>query len=300
MSYSKVYDRHAAILDYIRSNSKPRTADILNYLEDIGDPLSLRSIQRAINALNAMPGVSVIKRGLAPNHWYELEEDDSEQTPILYSFLESARLANTFINELQDEKSIGRIIYPDIPVSKGLDVIPKVIPAIKKRKQVSFEYHKFDGDVSQRTVCPYYLKQFRRRWYVIGKDLKDDWVKSFGLDRMEKFVQTSTSFKLSEKDDPKYLFENVIGLFEKDGVPTKIQIWSEPYNANYMRTLPLHSSQKELGPKDGGYVFELTVVPNFEFYQEILRMSYNVKILSPEAVKKQMAKTLDDIRKYYE
>lgn len=247
-----------------------------------------------------MPGVSIIKRGLSPYHWYELEEDETEQTPILYSYLESSRLANTFINELQDEKSIGQIVYPDIPLSKGLDLIPKLIPAIKNRKQVSFEYHKFDGDVSQRTVSPYYLKQFRKRWYVIAQDTKDGCIKSFGLDRMEKFVQTSASFKLLKKDDPKHLFENVIGLFEKDGVPTKIEIWSEPYNANYMRTLPLHRSQKELGQKDGGYVFELTVVPNFEFYQEILRMSYNVKILSPESVKKQMAKTLDDIKKYYE
>jgi proteasome accessory factor B len=300
MSYSRIYDRHSAMLDFIRSNSKPRTVDIVKYLEDIGDPLSIRSIQRALNGLNAMPGVNIIKRGLSPNHWYELEEDDTENTPILYSYLESSRLANTFINELQDEKSIGQIVYPDIPVSKGLDLIPKLIPAIKSRKNVSFEYHKFDGNVSQRTVCPYYLKQFRKRWYLISKDIKDDTVKSFGLDRMEKLTQTKTSFKLLKKDDPKHLFENVIGLFEKDGVPTKIEIWSEPYNANYMRTLPLHRSQKELGQKDGGYIFELYIVPNFEFYQEILRMSYNVKILSPESVKKQMAKTLDDIKKYYE
>ncbi|MCB9190290.1 MAG: WYL domain-containing protein [Flavobacteriales bacterium] len=300
MSYTSVYDRHAAILDFIRCNSKPRTADIENYLEDIGDPIGIRSIQRALNKLNAMPGVTVIKRGLSPNHWYELEEDETEETPLLYSYLESSRLANTFKSELQDEKAMGQIIYPDVPLSKGLDNIAKLIPAIKKRKQVSFEYHKFTGDISKRVVCPYYLKQFRKRWYLIAKDTKDDTVKSFGLDRIEKLKPTNASFKLLKKDDPKHLFENVIGLFEKDGIPTKIKIWSEPYNANYLRTLPLHRSQKEIGEQNGGYIFELTIVPNFEFYQEILRMSYNVKIVSPDSVKQEMIDTLKEIRSYYQ
>ena len=269
-------------------------------MEDIGDPVSLRTVQRAIRDISLQTSATIVKKGASPNHWYEIEEDAEEQTPLLFSFLEHSRLADAFKAELNDEKSIGQVIYPDIPISRGLDLIPKLIPAIKSRRQVSFQYHKFDGDESTRLVSPYYLKQFRKRWYLIAKDSKEGAVKSFGLERIDKLETTKTSFKLSKKEDPKQMFENVIGLFEKDGVPEKVLLWSEPYNANYIRTLPLHRSQKEVGPKYNGFVFELTVVPNFEFYQEILRMSDRVKILSPQSVRKAMAATLDGIRTYYD
>jgi predicted DNA-binding transcriptional regulator YafY len=300
MSYSKIYDLHSAILEFIRSNSKPRTQDILEYLEEIGDPISLRTVQRAIRDISYQTSATIVKLGLSPNHWYEIEEDADEQTPLLFSFLEHSRLADAFKSELNDEKSIGQIIYPDIPMTRGLDLIPKLIPAIKARKQVKFDYHKFNGDESSRKVSPYYLKQFRKRWYLIAKDSKDHSIKSFGLERMDKVEMTKTSFKLSKKEDPKAMFENVIGLFETERIPEKVLIWSEPYNANYIRTLPLHRSQKEIGERDNGFVFELTVVPNFEFYQEILRMSDRVKILGPESVREAMAATLDGIRRYYE
>jgi proteasome accessory factor B len=300
MSYSKIYDRHSAILEFIRSNSKPRTKDILEYLEDIGDRISLRTVQRAIRDISLQTSATIVRQGASPDHWYEIEEDAEEQTPLLFSFLEHSRLADAFKSELNDEKSIGQVIYPDIPMSRGLDLIPKLIPAIKSRKQVRFEYHKFNGNVSTRVVSPYYLKQFRKRWYLIAKDSKEGAVKSFGLERMNKLETTNTLFKLSKKEDPKQMFQNVIGLFEKDGVPEKVLLWSEPYNANYIRTLPLHRSQKEVGQRDNGFVFELTVVPNFEFYQEILRMSDRVKILSPKSVRKAMAATLDGIRTYYD
>ena len=154
MSYSKIYDRHSAILEFIRSNSKPRTQDILEYLEDIGDPISLRTVQRAIRDISYQTSAMIVKRGQSPNHWYEIEEDVEEQTPLLFSFLEHSRLADAFKSELNDEKSIGQIIYPDIPMTCGLDLIPKLISAIKARKQVKFEYHKFNGLPQSRVHVP--------------------------------------------------------------------------------------------------------------------------------------------------
>ena len=162
---------------------------------------------------------------------------------------------------------------------------------------ISIDYHKFDQETRSRIVCPFYLKQFRKRYYLIARDTSDDHIKSFGLDRIESLSILTETF--TPEKNVERLFDNVIGFFELDGEPEIIQIWSEKYNANYMRTLRLHHSQKEIGEQDGGVVFELKVVPNFEFFQEVLRMADNVKIISPESVRKKMKERVTTISGYY-
>lgn len=295
----ELIDRHSTILEYLINNPRARTKDILRYLHDLGDHVGIRTVQRALEKIDELPGVSVVKHGSAPNHWYEIEKDETEVQPVLYSFLESNRTTKMFKAELLDDKSVGQVVFPDVPASQGMDWFPILFPAIKNRRQVSIEYHKFDGDVSTRTIHPYYLKQFRKRWYAVALDTVDDAVKTFALDRIEKCSLLTKKYKLSKKEDPKAMFENVIGLFEKTKKPERIEIWSESYNANYLRTLPLHPSQKELRKEAGGVIFELNVVNNYEFRQEILRMGANARVLSPDHVVEEMKNTIKEILDSY-
>ena len=35
------------------------------------------------------------------------------------------------------------------------------------------------------------LKEFKNRWYIVGKDLNDEKIKSFALDRISMFIITN-------------------------------------------------------------------------------------------------------------
>jgi predicted DNA-binding transcriptional regulator YafY len=179
-----------------------------------------------------------------------------------------------------------------MPYSKGLEWLPILVKAIRSRQAVSLQYTKFLAETSVRQVQPYFLKQFRKRWYLMAKDSKDDCLKSFGLDRMTEVRAVSAKFLDDIVPNGNDLFRNVIGLNHSDLEPVEIRLWSEYHNAHYLRTLRLHPSQRELGDKYNGILFELNVVPNYEFFQEILRMSSHVRILSPASVRIQMKEML--------
>ncbi|MFC2176768.1 helix-turn-helix transcriptional regulator, partial [Bacteroidota bacterium] len=274
----------------------PTTQSIQEYLDDEGFSITKRSLQRDFQDIARKMDIEIVRKGTHPSYWYEIESEP-ESLPTAYGYLEHAMMASVMRKELEDEKLHRRALILDSPMSEGLEYIPKCLPAIRKNRMISIDYHKFDGPVQNRIVCPFYLKQFRKRWYLIARDTTDDVIKSFGLDRIESLSVLIETF--TPEKNVEHLFDNVIGFFELDEEPETIQIWSEKYNANYIRTLRLHHSQKEIGEKDGGIVFELKVVPNFEFFQEILRMAENVKIIGPESVRNKMRERVLAISSHY-
>jgi predicted DNA-binding transcriptional regulator YafY len=298
MSSTSIFERYSKIIEHIRNpyRKRPTIQSIQEYLEDEGFVITKRSLQRDIQDIAAKMDIEIIRKGAHPNYWYEIESEP-ESLPTAYAYLEHAMMANVMRKELEDEKVHRKALVLDHPLSEGLGFIPKCLPAIRKNRMISIDYHKFDEPVRSRIVCPYYLKQFRKRWYLIARDTADDCIKSFGLDRIERLSILTETFTPEKNVDR--LFDNVIGFFELDEEPVTIRIWSQKYNANYMRTLRLHHSQKEIGEQDGGVVFEIKVVPNFEFFQEVLRMADNVKIISPESVRKKMKAQITTISGYY-
>lgn len=297
-SSNTIMERYLKIIEHIRNpnRKRPTVKSIQEDLEDEGFYITKRSLQRDILDIPEKTDFEIVRKGKHPTFWYEIESVP-EEMPIAFSYLEHTMMAGVMRDELQHEKLDRKSIIFDHPQSEGTQHIPKCVKAIRKNQMLSMDYHKFGEPVSTRIVCPYYLKQFRKRWYLIARDTKDDKIKSFGLDRIEALFLLTETF--TPEKNLERLYKYVIGFFENDARPEKIQLWSESYNAHYIRTLRLHHSQKEVGERDGGIVFELNVVPNFEFYQEVLRMSENVKIIGPEHVKRDMKDLVNRVAEYY-
>ena len=298
MAYSKIHNRHHLIVEYIKRNKKPTTQGIHNYLREIGEVVSKRTVERDIENISFNLGFEIKRVGRHPDYWYEIDSEPEAES-MASSYLEFAMMADLMRGELEHHKSYEKAVYLDHPLSEGLGHVPRIIPSIRKNHKLIITHAKFEEKPVERIICPLYLKQFRKRWYVIARDTKDDIVKSFGLDRISEVVELSESFERKPNEVADVLFTNVIGLFHRDGEPTTIRFWSEPYNANYLRTLKLHQTQKEIGPSNGGFEFEIEVVPNPEFYYEILNMADFVKVLSPESVRTEMRRIANRLVSYY-
>ena len=70
--------------------------------------------------------------------------------------------------------------------------------------------------------------------------------------------------------------------------------------ANYLRSLPLHHSQKEVKKTDVFSLFHLSVRPTPDFIQELLSYGDSIEILSPESLRKTMKEKILRMYKIYE
>lgn len=91
----------------------------------------------------------------------------------------------SFIRKIEG-RSVQRI-YMDCCMRSGIN------------SKYLFLYQKFwDTELSTRTVDPYALKEFRNRWYLLAKDIKDENVKSFALDRLTLLEISNKAFDYSK------------------------------------------------------------------------------------------------------
>ena len=69
----------------------------------------------------------------------------------------------------------------------------------------------------------------------------------------------------------------------------RITLKASAGQANYLRSLPLHNSQREIKKAENYSVFELTIRPTYDFLQEILRNGENVEVLEPLWLREEIA-----------
>ncbi|MNY65031.1 hypothetical protein D3C86_2022340 [compost metagenome] len=64
----------------------------------------------------------------------------------------------------------------------------------------------------------------------------------------------------------------------------------------FVKSLPIHHSQKVLIDNDSEYRIELTLAPTYDFYQELLTHAGRMKILAPDSVKKEYINYIDSAK----
>ena len=296
MAYSRIYARHCAIIDYIRSSKRPTAKDVATHLQGLGEDVTIRTVQRDIDRISV--GMEVIKCGSHPDHWYEIA-GNSEESTMARTYLEHALMADIMQGEMAAERKHGKVMFTESPgLASGLGHVPLLIAAIRSGNKVRMVYKKFSCEESVREVCPLFLRQYQKRWYLIARDA-DDRPKTFGLERMVKVERLVEQFKPRKGENHDSMFANVIGLFESEAEPVSIRFWSEEYHAHFLRSVPLHASQQEVGREGKGSLFELTVVPNYEFFQTMLMMGDKVQIVSPEQVRIEIKELIAEMLEAY-
>ncbi|MBO4370659.1 MAG: WYL domain-containing protein, partial [Paludibacteraceae bacterium] len=67
----------------------------------------------------------------------------------------------------------------------------------------------------------------------------------------------------------------------------------------YVRTLPLHHSQKEVETTDEYSIFEYYMVPKWNFMMELLSMEDAVEVLEPQHFRELVANQIKDMYRVY-
>ena len=217
---------------------------------------------------------------------YRIDNARSLSTDRIKRWLLSSFAVN---NVLQGSRRLSeRIIYEDIP--SGNDYLLEVVKAMQDGKVISVEYDNFfESTPKQLLIEPYCVKVFRQRWYVVGKAKGEKVIWRWTLDRFLSLEITDKKFRLPKDFSADIYFNDACGVIvdpDECKVETiRLKAYSENHRDDYLRHLPLHSSQRELERGEGYTIFELRVRPAYDFCQELLSYGEEVEVLSPQYVR---------------
>lgn len=183
--------------------------------------------------------------------------------------------------EIQDDAIERFVQFENTPMAKGTDLLPTLLQAIKESREIRFRYVSFlDEHETERQLHPYLLKEYRNRWYVIGKDIEGGKVKTFGLDRISDLSLRENYFTVDKSFDPEVLFKYSFGI-TAGGKPEKVVLKFAPQEGRYVKAQPLHPTQKIIQENDEGLTIQLKVIPSYELKAAIRSFGSMVIVLEP-------------------
>jgi predicted DNA-binding transcriptional regulator YafY len=169
----------------------------------------------------------------------------------------------------------------------GSTNIPLIFDAIVNRQCLLIHYKPFTQEaLAPFHFHPYYLKEYNSRWFAFGLNQEMN-VKTWNipLDRIQHAKSTNTPYIYHDIDWDEYFYD-IIGVSRPfDSEPVQVKLWISQLLTPYVRTKPLHPSQKSLKEFENGYETSITVIINNELISLILSNGENIKVLSPDELK---------------
>jgi len=166
---------------------------------------------------------------------------------------------------------------------KGIHFIDPIYRAIQQKRCLLLEYQSFKARNPQSfEFHPALLKEYRNRWFVLGKRTARKEYLLLALDRIESLSISDTPL-LSEDDQVvSDYFKNVVGVSVNINEPPQtVIVQVQHQSAPYVMTKPIHHSQKILDKTPWGIRIQLEVQLNFELERELLGFGETLRVESP-------------------
>jgi len=231
----------------------------------------------------------------------------NENDEVFFSFLrmtlqnfENTDIYNKFNKlrnkVLQEDKSkqtttnsFKSFILPEISFGKsGYEWIETLFEAINKQESIEILYRKNPNEISNKTLSPYLLKEFRKRWYLIAYDHAEDrkCTKVYALDKIKEIIESEKKFYIDPFFNPNDYFKYTFGIHhELFNKPIDVVLDFYGNNIDQLMNHPLMATQKSTLMQGGKALrVELEVYNSYEIKREILGYGKGVKVVSPESL----------------
>lgn len=280
---AKPYSSYEDLKTYIENQ--------VEYLQMQDDTLEIgfskRTLQRDIREIRNNFGIDIeFSKG---QKGYYISQSESEN-------MNFQRMMEAFdmFNSLNQAQDMTPYIHLEKRRPQGTENLYGLMHAIKSRVQIGFTYQKFwEDELSHRHVEPYGLKEFKNRWYLVANDLKDNAIKAFGLDRLSDLELTRITFEAPTDFNIEEHYRYCFGIISPNSEePEEIILAFEPVQGKYIKTLPLHWTQKVIQDDEYALVIRLKLFVTQDLIMELLSYGKSVGVIEPDSLYNEMKSEL--------
>jgi len=297
MSKKQFVKRHILIINKLKSKTSSfeelkQYLNIQSQFDEENYDISVRTLQRDISEIKSIYDIEIK---------YNRKEKVYEITESFIDYRSDRLLeASDILDTIQIAQKFSDEIIFEQRKSCGTEHIFQLIHAIKNNLEVSFYHQKYWEDFnSNKIIQPYFLKESKNRWYVIGIETNTGKIRTVGLDRISSLQISDKKFDKKTNITHTSLFQNSFGIISREEAPIKITLEVSKFQTAYLKALPLHQSQIIASENEMFAILELTIHPTYDFIMEILSMGSEIVVIEPLSLKKEIRNTLLKTLKKY-
>ena len=199
---------------------------------------------------------------------------------------------------LFDEDTSPVVTFQSNPDLKGISYFSDLLQAILTKRVLKLKYTPYGKETQIVNIYPYHLKQFNDRWYLIAQAIGYQSYAHYALDRIEGFEEIALPYKESDVDFSEY-FDDVIGVTVPDVDAEDIVIKVTGKRFNYIRTKPLHLSQRVIEETEGYAIISINVKVNKELESLILSFGDDMEVIAPASFRDRIAEKIKVMNQLY-
>lgn len=293
---SNTVERYVWLIDTLRQRgrlTRRQLSDLwqLSDFSQYGEPLCRRTLYNYRNAIMSLFDIEIEYDPVTFE--YFIDESKGKSVRITDWLLNSAAVSEALAasGNISD-----RILLEDVPSARLY--LPRVLRTLQTSTRLKFDYNNFMRSRPTKGVVfePYLARIFKQRWYVVGRNVKDDKIKTYALDRMSRVTDTGEQFTTPEWFDPETYFRYSFGIVVNRSAPSDIVLRTNHHYAKYLEALPLHSSQ-QCTVHDNYCLFRYKMQITDDLVQELLSHGSRIVIESPRELR---VRIQDELRKSIE
>lgn len=260
-----------------------------------GAELNKRTFHRYQEVLKDVFGIKVVSR-IGGDYAYVISNRDALSDESMPLFMLNTLSVNENLRACYHIRERIRLEH----VPSGGENLVKVFKAMSENRMLEVDHLKYEKPELKHFIMePYCAVLYNQRWYVLGK-LENGKLYTFSIDRMKKMVISEKRFVMDEGFSASAYFDDIIGIYNSGRPKEKVIFRAFGTEPAYLRDLPLHHSQKEIGSGDGYSDFMIEVRPNNELIASLLYQRKRVKVLSPASIVEEMKAAATEIKDLYE
>ena len=279
-----ILDKYIWLVDTIHQAGRITLAEInekwlRSHISD-GRDIPLRTFHNWKNAIQETFDIN-IECDRRDGYRYYIEHPEDMTNGAMRTWLLNTFTVNNVINESRSLSK--RILFENVP--SGQKHLTSIIEAMQKNLEIRLVHGSYwhDGP-SAYTVQPWCLKIFNQRWYVSG------------------YCHERNTFEYPKDFNPEEYFADFFGIITSSEISKEtIRIKAYGLQVNYLRSLPLHHSQKETEKDPAGEwaVFEYRLRPATDFVFELLKHGNQLEVLSPLWLRESIASDIREMAARY-
>ena len=257
-----------------------------------GSPLTRASFYRHKDAILNMFGI-VIECDLDRGYKYYIANPEVLDDESIERWMLSTMTVNSVLSDSVSLRQ--RILLENVPA--GEEYLQTIIQAIKANRRLLITYQRFGTASYEKTISPYALKLFHQRWYLLAFTGRH--YATYSLDRMLAVSLSDETFEMPEDFSPQDYFSEYFGVLTDDTPLEHIVIRAYGRTPDYLRTLPLHASQRELSQTDEYTDFAIDIRPTADFIGQLLNHADGLEVLEPAPLRLKIRKLLEETLNRY-
>jgi hypothetical protein len=260
-----------------------------------GAELNKRTFHRYQEVLRNVFGIEVVSRKCG-DYAYVITDRNALSNESMSLFMLNTLAVDEKLRACYHIRERIRLEY----VPSGGENLEKVFKAMSDSKKLEVDHLKYEKpELKHFSIEPYCAVLHNQRWYVLGK-LDNGKLYTFSIDRMKKVVISDKKFVMDEGFSTSAYFDDIIGIYNSGRPKEKVIFRAFGTEPAYLRDLPLHHSQKEIGSGDGYSDFMIEVRPNNELIALLLYKRERIKVLSPASIVEEMKAAVSAIKNLYD